>query len=170
MLVNFSACQERPIITKEGEKIGTLNEIIIDPLQGKILGFLIKPGFFRAPKILSPVDIRGWFNDGILVESEKVLLNPAEIVRAFSVIQSKIKILDQKVINPQRKKIGKVTDLTLDLNIGYLTRITVETTPLKGLIENERLIPWNKILKITRDYVMIEELEKGKKELAREII
>jgi len=29
-------------------------------------------------------------------------------------------------------------------------------------LESERLIPWNKIIKITKDFVMVEEIEKKK--------
>ncbi|TES95063.1 hypothetical protein E3J85_02505 [Patescibacteria group bacterium] len=163
MLINFSSIKGITLVATEDKgKVGDLEEVVIDPDQGKILCFLVKTGFFSPLKALFPPDILGWYQEFIVIPSKNTFVEPKEIVRAYEVIKQKIKILDQKVVNQKIQTIGKVIDLTLDLETYYLSRISVEISPLKGFLESERLIPWNKIIKITKDFVMVEEIEKKK--------
>ena len=163
MLINLSSIKGITLVaTEDKERVGHLEEVVVDPDQGKILCFLVKTGFFSPLKALFPPDILGWYQEFIVIPSKNIFVEPKEIVRAYEVIKQKIKILDQKVVNQKIQTIGKVIDLTLDLEIYYLNRISVEISPLKGLLESERLIPWNKIIKITKDFVMVEEIEKKK--------
>ena len=163
MLINFSSIKGIALIATEGkEKVGNLEKVVIDPDQGKILCFLVKTGFFSSLKAIFPPDIIGWYQEFIIIPSKEALVEPKEIVRAYEITKKEIKVLDQKVVNREIKTIGKVIDLTLDLRSYYLNRISVEISPLKGILEDQRIIPWNKIIKITKDFVMIEEIEKKK--------
>ncbi len=173
MLVNFSTIKDLPIVSLDQEvKVGSVLDLAINPQDGKILCLLIKTGFFSPKLALLPQDILKWEEEFILIQNNQSLIPVEEIVRVQEILKQHFKWVDQKVVNTQKRKIGKVLDLTLDLEIGQISRLSIEITSLKGLLETERLIPWNKIIKVTPHYIMIEELEKSKglKELADEII
>ncbi len=173
MLINFSAIKNLPVVSLDQQvRVGTVCDLTITPQSGKILGLLIKTGFFSPKFCLLPQDILKWEDQFILIQNDQSLLLPDEIIRVQEALKEKIKWIDQKVVSRGKRRIGKVLDLTLDLEIGQLNRLTIGITPLKGLLETERLVPWNKVIKVTPHYIMIEELEKNKgiKELADEII
>ena len=65
-----------PIAAMESQsKIGEIRDLIIDPENGNLLGFLVQVGgFFSTGKILSIVDIREWDPNGIVTEKEENLV------------------------------------------------------------------------------------------------
>ena len=172
MLINFSDLKSIPVAAQNTQtKLGIIKDLVIDPKTGKLFCFLVQTGFFSPLLALFPPDINKLENDYLLVDAPEALVKPKEIIRANEVLKQKIKILEQSVVNRKLKKIGTVSDLTLDWESQQLNRITVTLIPWKGILEAERLIPWNKIIEITKDYVMIEEFERAKiKETVKEFI
>ncbi len=144
------------------EKLGTVEDIVIDPENGKILCFIVNTGLFKTVKIIAPDDLIGWENEFLISQMAANLLEKKEIIRANDLIEQKLKIIEQKVVNQQMRTIGRVSDVTINLETFQLNRLAVEINPLKGIMESERLIPWDKIIKITKKFIMVKELEKDK--------
>ena len=133
-------------------KIGQVQKIIIDPANGKLLGFEVKKsGFFSKNKILSAADILEFEQQGLVTGNEENLVNPEEVIRIKEVIGEKIKVLGAKAITESKKYLGRIYDLLIDTD-----NLMVVKYYIKNLWQ-DRIVPSNKVVKIEKKGVIFAE-------------
>lgn len=138
--------------TDTQSKIGDIEKIIINPENGEVLAFVVKPlGFFKKNKILSREDILDIDKNGIVVKSEENLIDAKEIVKVKEIIDKKTFILGQKAITESKKSLGKISDLLIDTNT-----LTVNKYYTQGFLA-ERIFPADKVVKITPQAVVFSD-------------
>lgn len=152
---------------QDGTKLGEISELVIDPLNGKLLALLVNQKFLGGPKIISLKEIRQAGTSMIIVDSSYSIAEPDEIIRVKEVLDQKIRIIENNVVTESGQKLGKVKDYSVDLKGERLAKIYVGATLLKELFKEELIIPYENIISITKEKIIVSDtyiknLELGK--------
>ncbi|OGD57184.1 hypothetical protein A2V71_02065 [Candidatus Berkelbacteria bacterium RBG_13_40_8] len=135
-------------------KIGEIREIIVDPENGRLLGFLIKEGgIFSSNKVLSAVDIREWDPNGIVTESVENLVPPQEIIRINDILKQKIFLIGMPAKTESGKSLGNVEDLLIDADASCVAKYY-----LKDLLGNSRVLTADKVVKIDKQVTFADDV------------
>jgi len=132
-------------------KIGAIRQIIVNPDNGNLLGFLVSAGgpaswrIFAPQKVLSVNDIREWDSKAIITESIDNLVEASEIIRIKEILDKKIILLGMRAKTESGQGLGIVEDLLIDTD-----NQCVEKYYLKDLLGDARIFPSNKVIKIDK--------------------
>jgi len=158
MFYEVKSLSNLAIISLDSNRIlGTLNEIIIDPENGKILGLLVNAGILGKKKAVSFNDIYDWTPQGIMVRDDEAITNIDDLVRIKKIVEEKISIIGSKVVTENEKKLGKVVDFVINTDLGILVKIYVEKPGLKTYFGDLLIIPANRIIAIKPKKIIVRE-------------
>lgn len=138
--------------------VGRVNNIIIDPENGKILAFTLE-SFMSAPKVLSPSDIVGYSPGMIVIQNREHILPIKEIVRAYLVWKQKIDLLDCICKTESGKILGEIEDYLIDLNDMRVVKYYVKGGNIFSPFSPNRIILAEKTIKIKRKSVIVQDEE-----------
>ncbi len=148
---------KKVILKRERAIVGIVNEIVIDPANGNFVGIIIQESFGNnVLKALAEKDIIAFGIDFILISEYSALGEVNEIVRIKNIVDTKIKIVKNKVITEGGLYLGRVYDYTLDLDAKRLSRLYVKHPFFLGgeLFEN-KIISCDQIISIEKDKVLV---------------
>jgi len=135
-------------------KIGEIREVLVDPENGRLLGFLVgEGGIFSTQKALSIVDVRDFDPNGLVTESSENLVAPAEIVRIKEVLDKKIFLIGKSAKTESGKSLGKIEDLLIDTDTQSVAKYY-----LKDLLGNSRIFTTDKVIKIDKAIIFSDEV------------
>jgi len=138
--------------TDTQSKVGEIRQVLIDPENGRLLGFLVATGELFGPrKVLSVIDIKEWDPNGIVVTSIENLIGKSEIVRIKEILKQKVFILGMKAVTESGKSLGKVEDILLDTDTECVVKYY-----LKDLMQS-RVFPAEKVVKIEKQIVFSDD-------------
>lgn len=117
---------------KTGEEIDTIKELIYDPKQNKVLGFLIdKGGWFSDAKVILIEDIESIGRDAVMIASSDVIKKVDDIQGTVARIADEGHYLtNTKVITREGNELGEITDIFFDSTTGNVEEFEVS----QGLI------------------------------------
>lgn len=134
-------------------KIGEIRQILVDPENGRLLGFEIATGGILNPKkILATTDIRDWDPNGIVTASIDNLVESKEVVRIKEVLDRKIFLIGMKAKTESGKGLGMVEDLLIDTDTECVAKYY-----LKDLLGKARILTADKVIKIDRQIIFADD-------------
>lgn len=134
-------------------KVGSIRQIVVDPANGHILGFLVAPGgFFAKLKVLSIVDVKFWDPAGLVTAYENNLVNLLEIVRIKNVLDRKIDLIQMPAQTESGKSLGQVDDFLIDTDTESIVKYY-----LKDLLGKTRVMPADKVISIDKKIVFADD-------------
>lgn len=153
MFIQASNLLKLPVAALDTQrKIGEVDKIIINPDNAEIIGLLVKiGGFFKNYKLLSTQDMIDIDKNGVVTKNEENLLEIEEIIRAKKILDKKITVLGQRAITKSKKNLGKITDLLINTEFLTITKYYISN------LFDERIIPADKVLKITKKAVVFSD-------------
>jgi uncharacterized protein YrrD len=135
-------------------KIGQISQILIDPQNGNLMGFLVSLGGLLSPKkVLSAVDIREFDPNGIVTESSDNLVPPEEIVRVNDIIKKKIFLIGMPAKTESGKSLGNVEDLLIDTDTSSVAKYY-----LKDLLGKSRVLGSDKVVKVDKQIIFTDDV------------
>jgi uncharacterized protein YrrD len=135
-------------------KIGEIRQILIDPQNGNLMGFLVSLGGLLSPKkVLSAVDIREFDPNGIVTESSANLVEPKEIVRVNDIIKKKIFLIGMSAKTESGKSLGNVEDLLIDTDTSCVAKYY-----LKDLLGKSRVLGSDKVVKVDKQIIFADDV------------
>ena len=147
------------IANGEGAMVGLVENLIINPDDGKLAGITVREGFGKKHlKSLSAKDILGISSEFYLVPSYDSLGDLDEIVRLKEIMDKDIPIVGNKVYTESGTYLGKVFDYTLDLTTFVISRIYVRPGLLGGLAR-QYIIYYKNIISIEKDKITVADLK-----------
>jgi uncharacterized protein YrrD len=136
-------------------KVGEVEQIIVDPETGHLVGFLISTGgFFSTKKALSVTDIIEWDPNGLITKSIENLVDPSEIIRIKNVVDKGIFLIGMKAQTESGKNLGQIDNFLIDTATEQVVKYY-----LHDLLGNSRIIPADKVVKIDKVIVFKEDID-----------
>ncbi|MBM2820969.1 MAG: PRC-barrel protein [Candidatus Berkelbacteria bacterium] len=154
MLIEAKQLIGLPVAAEDTQsKIGKVFQVLIDPENGRVLGFEVVSGGIFAPKrVLSITDVREWDPNGIVTATIENLVDPQEIIRINEIIKKNIYFLGMKAKTENGKGLGVVDDLLIDTETESVVKYY-----LKDLI-NSRVLTADKVTKIDKHIIFSDDI------------
>lgn len=144
-----------PVITENNKKqIGEIKDIIYDPSQNKIIGYLLDTGSWLR-------DGRGFLHENLLkIENECMVIENELVVKSIDEIPELKEAIDQKkdirglrVEMTNGKNIGVIQDIVIADNSPIITGYEVSDGVIQDLLEGRITIP-NSGVEIKEDNIV----------------
>ncbi|MCF7830383.1 PRC-barrel domain-containing protein [Candidatus Gracilibacteria bacterium] len=156
MLTSFRSAQQTWVFTKNNKDIpvGGVVDFVVDPDSGIFAAIWVK--VMDGLKLLSPQDIIRWDEQQIVIPDENDLSNPENFLRIQKIIEKEVPIIGSPVF-VKEEKIGKVYDFAFDTISPRILTLLVRSGWF--LFGTERIIPQNRIIKISKKGIFISDNE-----------
>lgn len=140
---------------EEESKVGEILQLLIDPKNGALLGFLVHTGgFFSGPKALSIVDVRDWDPNGLVIISVNHIVPVEDIVRLKELVENKTIILSMKAQTESGKSLGAIDNLLIDTETNTVVKYYVKNI----LTADERVFPSSCVVKIDKAVIFQDDV------------
>ena len=148
-----------------GQLIGLLKDIIINPDSGKIEAFWINTASLAFKHgILQNDDIVEW-KKHIYVRNEHVIAEPDEIIRIKDVLDRNTQFIGNSVKGESESAYGKVYSLDFDSDKGMLRYIYSQKSFL-GINGKKFTFHYKDIVKTLPDYILVKDNQIKSEEIA----
>lgn len=140
-----------------GVQIAQTSRPIIDPRDLTIVAFYCEgPRLDVNPAILHIEDIREFSNLGFIVDSAQVIMSPNDLVRLQQVIGFNFALDDKLVVDDAGRKIGKVSNYSLDSRSFYIMQIYAQPTIWSAWNTAEVVISRQQIIQIDDAKIIVK--------------
>ena len=104
------------ISLSNGEKIGQVDDVLVDPESLMVSGLLVTQGglFDREKKIISAQDVDKWGKDTVLVSGIEVFHAEGELPGREHWLSASDKLNGLTVVNTQGERLGQIDDVIID--------------------------------------------------------
>lgn len=153
MLIEVSRLKGLPVASMSDEiRIGTIDDTLIHPDTGEIIGFWVKtPGWFGTKLALSSRDVTAYAAEAILVHSADSLVAPEDIQPFKTIAKRNNRWLGKAVETEAGEKLGKVTDIVIETDLERLAKIHVGS-----LFGPDRILSRDDIVKVTPAKIIVQ--------------
>lgn len=141
MLIELLSLEKMPVgALEEAEMIGRVCRLIFDPVEVKLIGFLVKEGgYFSKTHAVSMSDVVDIDKNGVVISSRESLVEKDEIVRLAEIVNKKFSLIGLPVRTKSGKKLGRVENALVDGTSGDLLRIYLGSTFSRRVFERSQI-------------------------------
>lgn len=152
MLIELSQLKGLPVASMTEEAaIGQIDDTLIHPDTGEVIGFWVKlPGWFAGKRALSSRDVTAYEHDAVLVHNAESLVSPDDVQPFRSIAKRQDHWVGKSVQTEAGEQLGKVTDAIVDTDLERLAKIHVGS-----MFGPDRILSRNDIVKVTRSRIIV---------------
>jgi len=130
---------------------------IIDPGKLYIYAYeLDGPLLAERPSFLRTTDIRETGGVGMIIDSSDEFIGLQDVIKLEELYHLGFPLIGMKVIDEQRRKLGKVEDYSVESESYMIQQLHVRRGILKGITETSLLIHRAQIVEITDDNIVVK--------------
>lgn len=121
------------ISVNDGMKIGTVDEVLVDPDSLRIAALVVKQGsmFDRETWLVPANDVNKWGRDAILVDSREVFRSEADIPGREKWLSASEKLHGLSIVNTEGTRLGRLDEILVD-DTGKIAAYRVSEGTLGG--------------------------------------
>lgn len=148
-----------PVINyNTGEQLAEIKDLIYDPYNNKLLGFLVEEGnWFWGSKVLLFDQVYHIGIDVITVSSKESILDSAAYPEIKELLKKQVKINGYKLLSEKGKDIGTIQDLIFDPVKGNITGYEVSNGIVGDLLEGRRCISIPQTITMAENVLIISD-------------
>jgi len=143
-----------PVITRLGEVLTRVTDIILDTEKGKIVGFAVAAG---RTKVVAPIDIVNW-NQSITIGDSGDIIEVEDVIHIQKTLEKGVTIVKKRVFTKSGDYIGKVLDYGMNNKYFELTCIIVAKNFLGIVYWDKKIISAKDIIEIKKDRIVVKDL------------
>lgn len=158
MLILGSRFNQQPVMSLHvGTKIASLKAPIINPDNLKIIAYKvnISPQVKDQNNYLLIEDVREIGRLGIIIDDADHIVTDGDVIRLDKLIDIDFEIDGIAIIDENDKKIGKLTDYSIDLDSFYIKKLHVRKGFFNSFKDTELLIDRSQVFEVTDNYIKI---------------
>lgn len=162
MLLLGSKLLDYPVMSLQtGSEIGRTAEPIIEPTSLKVLAYKLDGPLLGKSEenTLRTNEVREFSPIGLIVDSIDDLVNPDDVVKLKEVVKLNFKLIGHRVETKKGRKLGKVTDFTIDSSTFTIYQLIVKRPILQGFNDPELTVNRSQIIEID-DYKVVVKNDK----------
>lgn len=146
-----------PILSLQtGSPLAYTTELLIDPRRLHVVAFYCEgPLVDEHPALVHTSDIREFSDIGFIVDDSDNIMSLEGLVRLQGIIDYNFQLEGMKVIDNHQKKLGKVSEFTVETESFLIKKITVKRPLLQSLNDAELIIDREQIVEITHDTIIV---------------
>ncbi len=148
----------QPVMSlRAGNQIAIANTPLINPHNLKIMGWWCL-GANGRKQVLLAEDVRETMPNGLAVNDEDALSDPADLVRHKEILEIQFQLIDKQV-RTKHQRLGRVSDFSY--NDGFFVQKLYVARPLHKIFSSEDtlIIDRDQILEVTDRYILVRGTE-----------
>lgn len=157
MLLLGSRLHDTPVMgIQTGARLATIGRPLIDPANLRIVAYTVEgPMLAVRPSYLRTEEIRELSDIGMIVDSTDDFITTGDVIRIDDLLRLNFSLIGLRVIDEQKRRIGKIDDYTLDTDTFVIQQLNVRQTGLRSLTETGRLIHRSQIREINDTHIVV---------------
>lgn len=158
MLILGSRLLNSPIMSLQtGAKLAQASKPLIDPATFRITAYEVDgPLLTQRPSFISTQDIREYGRLGMIIDSSDELLALDDVIKIKQIYELRFSLIGIRVIDENKRKLGKVEDYTLDTDNFVIQQITVRRGFFQGITDTGFLVNRSQIIEVSDDYIVVK--------------
>lgn len=140
-----------------GTKLATIVKPIIDPATLRIIAYEVEGDLLvEKPSFVRTADIREYGHVGMIINSNDELIGLDDVIQVKKIYDLNFPLIGLQVIDEHRRKLGKVSDYTLETGDYVVQQLDVRRGFLKGITDTGLLINRSQIIEINNTSIVVK--------------
>lgn len=158
MLILSSKLKSTPVLSLQtGSQLATIGEPLIDPVSLKIVAYKLENNTVAPEEMLIRIaEIRELSRIGFIIDSADDFILPTDVIKIKELIDLNFDLKGMKVVDQKSAKLGSIIDFTINLSDFSVQQLIVKRPLLKSFNHPELVIPYNKIVMIDDEKVVVK--------------
>lgn len=158
MLLLGSRLIGAPIMSLQtGAKLAQTTKPLVDPATLRIAAYEVDgPLLTEKPAFIRTEDIREYGRLGMIIDSSDELLGLDDVIKIKQIYDLEFSLVGIRVIDENKRKLGKVEDYTLETDNFAIQQINVRRGFLQGITDTGFLVNRSQIIEISDDYIVVK--------------
>jgi uncharacterized protein YrrD len=158
MLLLGSRLNETPVMSLQtGGRLGATTRPIIDPATLYIYAYEVSgPLLTQQPSFLRTADIREFGRLGMIIDSNDEIVGLGEVLKIDELYKLGFPLIGMQVSDEHSRKLGKVTDYTVDTSTFTVQQLSVGKSFFRGLNDTGSLIHRSQIVEINDKAIIVK--------------
>lgn len=161
MLLLGSRLLHSPVMgLQTSSELARTSRSIIDPRTLTIVAYELDGPLLDSPiALLRIADIREISDIGMIVDSSDEFVAPDDIIKLQQVYEYDFDLVGLAVIDERKRKLGKVTDYTIDSASFVIEQLTVKRPLIHSFNDTELLIHRRQIVEVSNEAIVVRSGE-----------
>ncbi|RJE47802.1 MULTISPECIES: PRC-barrel domain-containing protein [unclassified Dehalobacter] len=143
------------ISLKEGQQIGFVRNIVIDPKAKAVAALVVDPkGFFKEQRIIPYNRVVSIGENVITVSTENQAEKATNLPDILELLKEKTAIIGTKVITASGKTLGIIEEFYIDTESGMISSLDISGGKIEGFFKGKASLNADDILTIGSDVVV----------------
>lgn len=141
-----------------GTKVADIKELLYDPSQNRVLGFLIdEGGWFSSSKIIKIEDVMSIGHDAVMIASDEIVKTADELQGKVSRIADEGHYLTHnKVVTEDGTDLGRITDILFEDTSGNVVAFEVSQGVVQDVRGGKKQIRLDDIITVGKEAVIVK--------------
>ena len=163
MLILASKLLNTPIMgLQTGSQLALAGDAITNPANLQILAYELKASSFSDEEMLIRIaDIRELSRIGFIVDSAEDFILPTDVIKIKEILDLNFNLLDLRVEDEKKHKIGKIIDYTISLSNFSVQQLIVKRPFIKSFSDPTLTIHRSQIVEINDNKIVIQSEEES---------
>lgn len=162
ILLGSTLTQSAIVSIQTGSVIANAGRAIVDPAKLNIIAYEVSgPLIPHHPTYLLTRDIRELSELGAIVDSADEFITPGDVIALDELEKLHFNLLGMRVRDEKGKKLGKVSDFTIDIGSYYIQQLVVKRPLINSINDTELLIHRTQIIEINNDAIVVHSQAKA---------
>lgn len=173
MILLGSTLLNAPIVgLQTSTELAHTKTAIIDPATLKIIAYTLGGPLLKTtePQLIRLADVRELSDMGFIVDSEDEFVQPDDVIAIQKIYDLHFELMGIAVTDEKRRKLGKVTDYTLETGGFIVQQLTVKRPFLHSLNDTELIIHRSQIIEINDDAIVVHSQAKAPEPELHEVV
>ncbi|KUO60515.1 MAG: photosystem reaction center subunit H [Gracilibacter sp. BRH_c7a] len=147
-----------PIISlKEGQQIGFVRNLVINPKTKSIVALVVDPkGFFKEQRIIPFNKVVSLGENAITISTESQVEKATNLPDILELLREKAAILGIKVITENGKTLGVTDEFYINPQTGQIASIDISEGKIEGLFNGKARLKAEDILTIGPNVIVVD--------------
>lgn len=158
MLLLGSRLLNTPVMSLQtGTRLANTLKPVIDPATLRILAYEVEgPLLTENPSFVRTNEIREYGRLGMIINSNDDLIGLDDVIQIEKVYRLAFPLIGVQVLDEHKRKIGKVSDYTLNTDDFVIQQLNVRRGFLKGITDTGLLVNRSQIVEINNTSIIIK--------------
>ena len=158
MLISIENLLTVPVMSLQtGAQLAETTAALVDPRQLTIAAFYVEgAGLEQSPSVLHPSDIRELSDIGMIVDDATKLTSLDGLVRLQEIIDFGFELIDLKVIDENKRKLGKVSAYSVETVDYTIMQIYTEQSLIRSLGTAGNVIHRSQVISVNNDVLVFQ--------------
>ena len=158
MLISIENLLTVPVMSLQtGAQLAETTAALVDPRQLTIAAFYVEgAGLEQSPSVLHPSDIRELSDIGMIVDDATKLTSLDGLVRLQEIIDFGFELIDLKVIDENKRKLGKVSAYSVETVDYTIMQIYTEQSLIRSLGTAGNVIHRSQVIYVNNDVLVVQ--------------